>query len=188
MDHTLEEVLYRGLSDCDEFVPTLGDVVARGARIRRRTVATRGAAVAACLVFIVVVGLLVGNRPEGAVVAATGQPLTSGVLETLPTWPGEMGPLALLTGTIVMEADGCLYLHGVQGERGLAVWPGGTSVDDTGGSFSVTLKNGATVTSEDPVIAEAAGAWSDYYPGGAPPYEEFPDCEFGRYAVITGIE
>ena len=144
------------------------EVIRRGRRSRRIRRADQALAVAAALAVVIAAGVLVSRPHESSSpvgpspTAATVGPSPFGsVVYPLPMsdWtPGSNALQALLTGTLRLDAHGCVVVDGGRGVLTAVVWPRGTTGRRTaGGAVEILAPDGSVAAATGDRVAVGGG-------------------------------
>lgn len=157
MNHQPADLLDRVLADLPVRPASVDGLLRAGrrARRRRRTAAVTGVAAATALVLA---GTTIGlggaggaGGPGGRAGQEAGDPAAPSepAPVDLPTngWePGDASRLALATGVLGLDAEGCVVLDGGAGSRTYATWPAGYTADvEPGGAVHLRDADGDEV-------------------------------------------
>jgi hypothetical protein len=144
------------------------EVIRRGRRARRIRRADRALAVGTVLAVVVAAGVLVAGvlvaRPHESTSPVGPSPTASSVALPTSDWaPGDPANLALLTGTLTLEANGCVVVDAGGGALTAVVWPRGTTGRKTaGGAVEILAPDGSVAAATGDRVAVGGGA------GGTP--------------------
>ena len=165
------------------------EVIRRGRRSRRIRRADQAFAVGAVLAVVLVAGVLV-SRPHESTPPVGPSPTASTVIPSpigstaypLPTsdWtPGSSALLALLTGTVAMDAHGCVVVDAGRGALTAVVWPRGTTGRRTaGGAVEILAPDGSVAAATGDTVAMGGGA------GGTPDPDPCVRAYGGAFVVM----